>query len=181
MTVAALGLVVLPTAGAVQAAGPRNCTELTGRAVDHVGCYELVWVDGVEVRMTFANTQYKGNVPTDRQGNFYVIGPQNPDTPQSEASPFVHDHTVSTAPGQNHGAYRVHLHGFFVLCSAEGIASGACVPTLSPLPGQGSLPLATTVNGEMLTSVEVIEAAADAGLVTLIDTGAVLVGTISGR
>jgi hypothetical protein len=26
---------------------PRNYTELTGRDVDRVGCYELVWVDGV--------------------------------------------------------------------------------------------------------------------------------------
>jgi hypothetical protein len=37
------------------------------------------------------------------------------------------------------------------------------------------------VNGQTLTSVEAIEAAVDAGLVTLLDTGAVLVGTISGR
>jgi len=37
------------------------------------------------------------------------------------------------------------------------------------------------VNGQMLTSVEAIEAAADAGLVTLLDTGAVLVGMISGK
>jgi hypothetical protein len=33
----------------------------------------------------------------------------------------------------------------------------------------------------MLTSVETIEAAPEAGLVTLLDTGAVLVGTISGK
>jgi hypothetical protein len=33
----------------------------------------------------------------------------------------------------------------------------------------------------MLTSAETIEAAAQAGLVTLLDTGAVLVGTISGK
>jgi hypothetical protein len=33
----------------------------------------------------------------------------------------------------------------------------------------------------MLTSVEAIEAAADAGLITLLDTGAVLIGTISGK
>jgi hypothetical protein len=42
--------------------------------------------------------------------------------------------------------------------------------------------LATTVNGQLLTSVEaIVEAAAAAGLVTLQDTGAVLVGTISGK
>ena len=67
------------------------------------------------------------------------------------------------------------------LCSAAGLESGACVATLSPLEGLGTLPLATTVNGQLLTSVEAIEAAAAAGLVTLLDTGAVLVGTISGK
>ena len=63
----------------------------------------------------------------------------------------------------------------------RGLATGACVATLSPLEGLGTLPLATTVNGQMLTSVETIEAAVEAGLVTLLDTGAVLVGTISGK
>jgi hypothetical protein len=179
MAIAALAS-VLPAAAPAHAAGPRNCTELTGRDVDHVGCYELVWVDGVEYRMTFANVQFKGKVPSDRLGNFYVIGPQD-DTPQSEQIPFVHDHTVAATPQQNHGSYSVHLRGIFVLCSAEGLATGGCVATLSPLEGLGTLPLATTVNGQMLTSVETIEAAADAGLVTLLDTGAVLVGTISGR
>jgi len=54
------------------------------------------------------------------------------------------------------------------------------VPTFSPLP-TGVIPLATTVNGQLLTSVEVIEAAAEAGLVTLLDTGQPIVGTVSGR
>ena len=130
--------------------------------------------------MTFANVQFRGKVPSDRLGNFYVIGPQD-DTPQSEDATFVHDHTVAGTPQQNHGSYRVHLRGIFVLCSDEGLATGACVATLSPLEGLGTLPLATTVNGQMLTSVESIEAAAEAGLVTLLDTGAVLVGTISGK
>ena len=84
-------------------------------------------------------------------------------------------------PQQNHGSYRVHLRGIFVLCIAEGLATGACVATLSPLEGLGTIPLATTVNGQMLTSVEAIEAAAGAGLVTLLDTGAALIGTISGK
>jgi hypothetical protein len=179
-TVAAALALVLPTAAPAHAAGPRNCTELTGRDVDRVGCYELVWVDGVEYRMTFANVQFNGKVPSDRLGTFYVIGPQT-DTPQSEDATFVHDHTVAGTPQQNHGSYRVHLRGIFVLCSAEGLASGACEATLSPLEGLGTLPLATTVNGQPLTSVEAIEAAAEAGLVTLLDTGAVLVGTISGK
>jgi hypothetical protein len=172
--------VVAPTAPPADAAGLRNCTVLTGHDVDQVGCYELVWVDGVEVRLTFANVRFSGNVPSDNLGTFYVIGPQD-DTPQSEEAAFVHDHTVGGTPRQNHGTYSVHLRTFFALCSAEGIASGACVPTFSPLPGLGDIPLATTVNGQMLTSVEVIEAAAGAGLVTLLDTGQVIVGTISGN
>lgn len=57
-TMAAALALVLPCAAPAHAAGPRNCTELTGRDVDRVGCYELVWVDGVEVRMTFANVQF---------------------------------------------------------------------------------------------------------------------------
>jgi hypothetical protein len=179
-TMAAALALVLPAAAPAHAAGPRNCTELTGRDIDRVGCWELVWVDDVEYRMTFANVQFKGKVPSDRLGNFYVIGPQD-DTPQSEDATFVHDHTVAGTPQQNHGSYRVHLRGIFVLCSAAGLESGACVATLSPLEGLGTLPLATTVNGQMLTSVEAIEAAAEAGLVTLLDTGAVLVGTISGK
>jgi hypothetical protein len=171
--------VVTPAASSVAAAGLRNCTELIGHDVDQVGCYELVWVDGVEVRMTFANVQFRGKVPSDKLGVFYVIGPQD-DTPQSEEAAFVHDHTVGGTPRQNRGTYSVVLRTFFVLCSAEGIVSGACVPTFSPLPG-GDIPLATTVNGRLLTSVEVIEAAADAGLVTLLDTGQPIVGTVSGK
>ena len=71
--------------------------------------------------------------------------------------------------------------GIFALCSTEGTATGACVATVSELEGLGPLALATTVNGQRLTSVEAIEAAVDAGLVTLLDTGAVLVGKISGK
>jgi hypothetical protein len=172
--------VVAPATPSVDAAGLRNCTELTGHDVDQVGCYELVWVDGVEARMTFANVQFSGNVRSENLGVFYVIGPQD-DTPQSEEASFVHDHTVGGTPRQNHGTYMVVLRTFFALCSAEGITSGVCVPTFSPLPGLGDIPLATTVNGQMLTSVEVIEGAAAAGLITLLDTGQPIVGSISGR
>jgi hypothetical protein len=84
-------------------------------------------------------------------------------------------------PRQNHGTYSVHLRGIFVLCSVEGIATGGCVPTMTSIEGLGTVPVATTPNGQMLTSVEAIESAANAGLITLLDTGAVLVGTISGK
>ena len=41
------------------------------------------------------------------------------------------------------------------------------------------LPLAQTVNGQALTSAEPIEAAANAGLVTLVDTEATFLGVIN--
>ena len=107
-------------------------------------------------------TQFKGKVPGDLD-NFYVIAPQD-DPPQSLNASFRHDHVVRDIPAQNHGTYSTRLHGFFVLCSDSGIASGACVFEMNtPAPGL-TLPFAMTVNGQSLTSVEPLEAAVDAGL-----------------
>jgi hypothetical protein len=53
------------------------------------------------------------------------------------------------------------------------------VPTLSAIPGLGTLPLAESVNGQMLTSVDLIESFLSSGLLTLIDTRADFVGTIN--
>ena len=65
------------------------------------------------------------------------------------------------------------------MCTAEGIASGACVFEMnSPQPGF-TLPFAKTVNGQALTSVEPLEAAVEAGSIALVDTGAVIVGSIN--
>ena len=68
------------------------------------------------------------------------------------------------------------------MCSEEGITSQACVPAWTSVGFPNPLPLATTVNGQPLTSTEAIEWAADAGLVSLINLGpgGVIVGTISG-
>nr|MDQ3328321.1 hypothetical protein [Chloroflexota bacterium] len=162
----------------VQAAGLRNLVDLTGRAVDRVGCYELVWANGVQLRMTFANLRFAGATPSERVDNFYVLAPQT-DTPQGTAPSFPHDHVVGNVPVQNRGGYRVHLHAYFVLCSAEGIASGGCVPTMTTIQGLGTIPLARTVHAQMLTSVEPIESAADSGLIALVDTGGVIVSTIN--
>ena len=174
ITVAAVAL-VLPVAPAVGAAGLTNCIEVTGPAAELRGCWEHVWVDGVEYRMTFFGgaKPFKGSVPTEKMGKFYVIGPQT-DTPQSLDHPFAHDHVVAAVPRQNGGQYTPVYQGILVLCSEQGIVSGACVPTFS-----GGLPLATTVNDQPLTSVEAIEAAAAAGLVTLVAAGPI-VGAISG-
>lgn len=172
IAVTALAL-VLAAAPEAQAQGLKNCVELTHRAA----CYELVWVNGVQVRMTFAQAgnQVPGT-PNAKVDNFYVIAPQT-DAPQGTA-PFPHDHVVGVSPPQNHGDFSVFYHGYFVICSAEGIASGGCVPTITSTPF-GTLPLAKTVNGQMLTSVDPIESAVNSGLLVLVDTGAVLLGTIN--
>ena len=166
----ALGAAAVPTVGA---AGLTNCIEVTGPAATLRGCWENVWVDGVEYRMTFfgATKPFNGSVPTENLGNLYVVGPQT-DTPQSLDHPFMHDHVVPALPGQNGGQYMPIYEGILVLCSEQGIVSGACVPT--------NTGLAITVNGQSLTSVEAIEAAAAAGLVTLVSAG-VIIGALGVR
>ena len=167
------------SAGSAQAAGLRNCTEMSS-SHPRSACWEDVWAGGAEYRMVFATgccSQFKGKVPEGLDA-FYVMAPQD-DTPQSLAASFRHDHVVRDLPKQNHGTYSTKLRGFFVVCSESGIASGACVFELnSPAPGL-TLPFAKTVDGQALTSVEPLEAAVDAGLITLVDTGAVIVGTIN--
>ena len=73
------------------------------------------------------------------------------------------------------------MHGYYVICSQQGIASGACQFSLRTIPGGGSIPLALSVNDEPLTSAATIEEGIDAGLLVAVDTGAVFVGTVSPR
>jgi hypothetical protein len=170
------------TATTADAAGLRNCVEIpeppqSGR----VGCYELVWADDVEYRMVFPNQGFDGATPKDLDP-FYVLAPQT-DNPQGyPPNTFPHDHVVRAIPAGNQGTYSTTLQGFFVVCSEEGITSQACVPAWTSVGFPNPLPLATTVNGQPLTSTEAIESAADAGLVSLINLGpgGVIVGTISG-
>jgi hypothetical protein len=175
IAVAAMAL-ILSAVPAAQAAGLTNCIELTGRSG---ACYESVWANGVQLRMTFPQRgeQFPGVTASDKLDKFYVLAPQT-DTAQGSL-PFPHDHVVRDVPAHNHGAYTVQVHGFFVLCSGQGIATGGCVPALSSIEGLGTLPLARTANGQDLTSVDAIESAAASGLIVLIDTGAVLIGTIN--
>jgi hypothetical protein len=180
VAIAALAL-ALPAAAPPRAAALTNCIEI-GPDAPLRGCWENVWVDGVEYRMTFFGGEkpFKGHVPAEKLGEFYVIGPQT-DMPQSLDHPFMHDHVVAAVPRQNGGEYTPIYQGILVLCSAEGLASGDCVATFSTPPGgSGPIPLATTVNGQSLTSTEAVEAAAAAGLVTLAPAG-VLVGAIGGN
>ncbi len=169
------------SAPAVDAAGLRNCVDVTGPAAGRAGCWELVWADGVQYRMTFSNTSFKGATPGDLDP-FYVVAPQTA-APQGEPPAFPHDHVVSGPPAHNHGSYSVQMQGFFVLCSGQGIVSGSCVPNWTTVSGAGTLPFAASVDGHALTSVEPIEAAGNAGLVALVNLGpgAVIIATISGN
>ena len=169
IAVAALAL-VLAVAPQAQAQGLVNCVEQTHRGA----CYEFVWVNGVEVRMTFPQAgRPLSHVPNAKVQNFYVIAPQTA-TPQGDIPP-IHDHTIQAAPGDP--GWTPFMHGYFVVCSAEGLASGDCVAVSTDF-GFGPLPLAQSVNGEPLTSAEAIEAGIDAGLLDLVDTGAVFIGTV---
>ena len=110
--------------------------------------------------------EFPGTIHSDRVGKFYVTAPQTA-TPQG-ALPFRHDHTVADTNFTK-------LRGFLVFCSEAGITSGSC-ETATP-----SFPLARTVNGQTLKSAEAIESAANSGLVTLLDTGATFVATLTGN
>ena len=176
ITVAALTL-VSAAASPVQAVGLPNCND-QGAITP---CFEVVWADGVQVKMKFVNLNPKpSNAPT---VNFYVLAPQT-GTPQGLV-PFLHDHVIGDVRSQrdhrDDREGRVRYHGFFVLCSAQGISSGGCVPAMTSIPGLGTQPFAKTVNGHMLTSDDSIESAANAGLLTLFDTGGVLIATIQSR
>jgi hypothetical protein len=183
-TVAAAAIAAMAIGATAQAAdggGLRNCVDITGKQVNRVGCYENVWADGVEHRMTFSNLSFAGATPKELDP-FYVLAPQTSAPQGYPPNTFPHDHVVRAIPAQNHGTYSVRLQGYFVLCSGEGIASGACVPSWTSL-GPDPTPFAATVNGRPLTSAGAIESAVRAGLVALVIPGpdAVIVGTISGR
>jgi hypothetical protein len=183
--VAAGALVAMAVAGTAQAAdggGIRNCVDVTGTQINRVGCYEDVWVDGRQVRMTFSNVTFSGATPQELDP-FYVLGPQT-GTPQGmPPATFAHDHVVDAAPAGNRGTYSTKLQGYFVFCTGEGLVSGACVAAWTSIGGPDPVPFATTVNGRQLTSTEAIESAADAGLVALVNLGptAVVVGSIGGH
>ncbi len=71
------------------------------------------------------------------------------------------------------------LHGYYVICSPEGISTGACTFNMETPPGGAPIPLTKSVTGYDLTTAEGIQAAANAGLVVLLDTGAVFIGTVN--
>jgi len=181
-TVAAAALATMAI-GAVQAAGGggiRNCVDITGKAVNRVGCYEDVWSGGTEYRMTFSNLTFSGSTPKDLDA-FYVLAAQT-DRPQgAPPNTFAHDHVVRDIPKANGGTYTTKLQGYFVFCSGQGLVSGACVADWESIGGPDPVPFAKRVDGHPLTSADAIESAAAAGDVTLVNLGpsAVIVASIS--
>lgn len=180
-TVAAAALVAVTLAGTAQPAnggGIRNCVDITGPQAGRVGCYEKVWSGGVEYRMTFSNQTFSGNAPQ-ALDPFYVLAPQRAEA-QGYSPVFLHDHVSRMAPKGNGGTYSTKLQGYFVLCSGQGLISGACVP-LWTAPGGSPMPFAKTVDGHELTSAQAIESAAAAGDLVLVNLGptAVIVGSLS--
>jgi hypothetical protein len=145
-------------------------------------CFEMVWVNKTQSKMTFLDLNPTPPDPSDAK--FYVLAPQT-STPQGR-EPIIHDHVADGKRPRtaSHSASRadleVHYHGYLVLCSAQGVSESACVPTMTETP-QGMLPFAKTVDGHRLTSSKQIEAAASAGLVMLVDTGAVFIASVSGH
>ena len=181
LVTASLGMaLVLATPLAVpaaQAAGLRNCVDISGSQLGRVGCYEDVWADGAEYRMTFSNQAFAGTTPRDL-APFYVVAPQS-SIAQGPMATFPHDHVVRAVPAA--GRYSVQLQGFFVLCTGQGLMSGAC-EALWTSPGGDPLPFAARVDGHGLRSARAIEAAAAAGDVALVNLGptAVIVGSVTG-
>jgi hypothetical protein len=172
-----LGALTLVSAGgaAAQAADLPNCN-----AAETTPCFEVVWVNNAQFKMTFLDLNPTPIDPSDAK--FYVLAPQT-STPQGKV-PFIHDHVAddkrahSASHREGSAEMAVHYHGFLVLCSAQGVSEAACVPTMTETP-DGTVPFAKTVNGHRLTSSKQIEAAANAGLVMLVDTGAVFIARVN--
>ncbi len=169
---------VLSLAGLAVIAPAAHATSLVNcvQATRPTACYENVWVDGVQVRMTFPQAGVPVHtMPSAKQQAFYVLAPQT-STAQGETPGFFHDHVIETTPGTR--GYTPFMHGYIVICSQDGISSGACLFDVETPPGGAPLPLTKSVTGYDLTAAEGVQAAADAGLVVLVDTGAVFLGAV---
>ena len=177
---AALATLAIGAAHAADGGGIRNCVDIASTQTNRVGCYEDVWSGGTEYRMTFSNLTFSGATPKDLDA-FYVLAAQT-DRPQgAPPNTFAHDHVVRDIPKANGGAYTTKLQGYVVVCSGQGLVSGACVADWESIGGPDPVPFAKTVDGHRLTSTGAIEAAAADGDVALINLGpsAVIVASIS--
>ena len=179
----AVAVATLSTAAALMVAGLAPAAEATPiNCIDQPqppqgACYEPVWVDGKQVTMVFPQAGAPLDpVPHARPQPFYVTAPLT-DAPQGPQPGFPHDHVIEAAPGES--GWTPFFHGYFVLCSPEGISTGACSFVLES-PFGPPLPFTKSVTGYDLTTAAGIQAAADAGVVAIVDLGVVLKGTVTG-
>ena len=180
LAVITLGVGSIPTA---EAGGLRNCVEITGKTSGRVGCFELVWVDGVQRRMTFSN---QGLRRRDAAGARRVLRPRAAvRTPRRATRPTPSRTTTSSATSRP-ATTAPTASNSRATSSSAAVRGSRAGPAF--LPGRRSaaprqLPLVVSVDGHPLTSAEAIETAAAAGLVVPINLGpgAVIVGTLSGH
>ena len=115
-----------------EAGGLRNCVDITGKQIDRVGCYENVWADGTEHRMTFSNQHLLRAPRPTSLDPFYVLAPQRADRRRACWPPSRTTTSSATVPAGDTARTDVKLQGYFVLCTGQGLASGA----LRPRPGR---------------------------------------------
>ena len=129
-------------ASPVQAAGLVNC----GPSGATTPCFEKIWSDGNHVKMTFVDSTPHHPPPPVRNSYVMALQTRPPGHCALPARPR-HRRRVTENHGDGDGNNLVRYHAFFVLCSAQGISSGGCVPTMTSIPGLGTIPFAKTVNG----------------------------------
>jgi hypothetical protein len=96
-------------------------------------CYEPVWVNRQQIIMTFPQADVPiQKVPSAKTQPWYILGPQT-GTAQGQTPGFFHDHVITAAHGE--GGFTPLLHGYLVICSPEGISTGACIYNVETPPG----------------------------------------------
>ena len=165
------------------AAGLRNCVDITGPQSGRVGCYEDrlggrhpgpddVLEHPVHGRDPEGARSVLRAGTTDRQaaGRAAQHVPARPRRPRGPAART----TASTA---------TKLQGFFVLCSGQGIVSGACIPSWTSVGSPTRCRSRRPSMDSRSRRPSAIESAATAGNLALINLGpgAVIVGAITGN
>ena len=125
LAVIALGVASIPSA---EAGGLRNCVEITGKTSGRVGCFELVWVDGAQRRMTFSNQGFDGATPRALDA-FYVLAPRP--TPHRGTRPTPSRMTTSSATCPR-GAMAPTASRFKATSSSAAVRASSAGPAFHP-------------------------------------------------
>ena len=161
----------LAAAAAGNGAGLRNCVEITGKKSGGVGCYELVWVDGdagpddvLEHRASRARRRRHSTRSTSWRPDRQPAGlpaehlPARPRRPRRSRPEPRRATAPSCRASSSCAAVRASP-------AAHAFRRGP------PSAGPSSCRLRRPSTARSLTSTGVIEAAADAGLLALINLG----------